>query len=292
MKHTNWAAERNQFEHRMSAREVEPSELFSNRDGSTLLAVSTLDAMEGEFEASPYLILAMSLGRAGRFLRSGDWGKIDGVFSPGSIALALPGAKAEGYQPKARLLGILMNPKVAQTILADNGGLNALQPATTSLLNDDLIESVMIALWRDADAHGLSSAFFDHGLELILRKLTSFDQPKSPARPVRSLSQQQLQKALELIESRIGQDLRVDEIASALGQDVRSVTRAFRATTGYAPFEYLTFRRMERAKELLNTKATIMSIALDVGYANPAKFAAAFRRFHSCPPSEWRKQQR
>ena len=78
------------------------------------------------------------------------------------------------------------------------------------------------------------------------------------------------------------------DIAGELDRDVRSLTRAFRAATGYAPYEYLTFRRMERAKELLGTAETVMEIALQVGYSNPAKFAAAFRRFCGCSPSEWR----
>ena len=290
MIHTDWTNESYQFEQRVAKRALGPSEHFSDRDGSTLLTVATLDAFEGEYEVAPYLMLTLCLGKAGRFLRSGDWGKVGGTFRSGTQALALPGTRAVGFSPKARLLGINISPERAQAALADVGGLEAMVPAAGCLGDDPLIGSVMTALWRDAQVHGLSTAFLDHGLDLILRRFVEIDRPLPSAsgRRVKPLSARELQRAVELIDSRIGLDLKVMDIAGELDRDVRSLTRAFRAATGYAPYEYLTFRRMERAKELLGTAETVMEIALQVGYSNPAKFAAAFRRFCGCSPSEWR----
>ncbi|MEO9901883.1 MULTISPECIES: AraC family transcriptional regulator [Alphaproteobacteria] len=290
MAHTDWADERYQFEQRVARSAVGPPEHFSDRDGTTMLTVATLDAFEGDYGSTPYLMLTLGLSKAGRFLRSGDWGRVDGIFRSGTQALVLPNAEAEGFSPKARLMGLNINPERAHTVLADVGGIDALVPAAGSLGDDPLISSVMTALWHDAEAHGLCTAFLDHGLDLILRRFVEIDRPRSSAsvRRVKPLSSKEIQKIAELIESRIGSDLTAAEIASELGRDMRSLTRSFRASTGYAPYEYLTFRRMERAKELLQTEETIMEIALQVGYSNPAKFAAAFRRFCGCSPSEWR----
>ncbi len=259
-----------------------------------MLTVATLDAFEGEYGSTPYLMLTLCLSKAGRFLRSGDWGRVGGTFRSGTQALVLPNTEAEGFSPKARLLGLNINPERAQTVLADVGGIDALVPAAESLGDDPLIGSVMTALWRDAEAHGLCTAFLDHGLDLILRRFVEIDRPlpSIAVRRAKPLSALELRRAVELIDSRIGSDLKVADIARELDRDTRSLTRAFRAATGYAPYEYLTFRRMERAKELLWTNETIMEIALQVGYANPAKFAAAFRRFCGCAPSEWRAMTR
>ncbi|WP_157776540.1 helix-turn-helix transcriptional regulator [Nitratireductor aquibiodomus] len=281
--------ERRRFEARMVERATAPSELICDREGAVMLAVSTLNGLDGAFETSSRLMLALGLAGKGRFVRAGDWGRVEGVFRPGTAALSLPDNEAEGCSPAARLLGFAISRQRADAALGDLGGVDALLPAATSLHVDPLLQSVLTALWRDAQLHGLSSAFFDHGVDLVLRHLVSRDRPKVKARRVRPLKPGQMQRLYDLVEARMASDLRVAELADEVGRDVRGVTRAFRDATGYAPFEYLTLRRMEHAKQLLKTDATIMEIALAVGYANPAKFAAAFRRVCGCAPSDWRQ---
>lgn len=285
----DWAEERRLFEERIAKRATAPSELICDRQGSVMIAVSALDALEGVFENSSRLMLALGLAGTGRFLRAGDWGRAEGAFRPGVLALSLPESEAEGCSPAARLLGFAIERSRVDDALGDVGGAEALLPAARLLHAEPLLESVLTALWRDAQLHGLSSAFFDHGIDLALRHLVSLDRPRREPRRVRSLTPAQLQRLYELVEARIASDLKVQELADEVGRDVRSVTRAFRDATGYAPFEYFTYRRMERAKLLLGSGASIMEIALAVGYANPAKFAAAFRRVCGCAPSEWRR---
>ncbi|WP_420833470.1 helix-turn-helix domain-containing protein [Sphingomonas pollutisoli] len=53
---------------------------------------------------------------------------------------------------------------------------------------------------------------------------------------------------------------------------------------------YLTQRRMERAKPLLDDGMPVTHVALSVGYSNPSKFAAAFRPICGCSPSAWRSR--
>lgn len=55
------------------------------------------------------------------------------------------------------------------------------------------------------------------------------------------------------------------------------------------PYAYLTWRRMEAAKQMLQAGQPVTGIALAVGYANPGKFAAAFRRVVGQAPSAWRR---
>ena len=286
---TDWTKEQNNFRQRVATRELQPSECFSDLSGTTLLVVSSLGETDSEFESSPYLMMSMALGRAGKMRKTGDWGTVEGSFRPCTLAVTLPKTRAVGFTPKARMLGIAVSADKVDSIVSDFGGREALLPAVSKLHNDQLCTSVLTALWQDALVHGLSSAFFDHGLDLILRRLTTQHSKLPSPRAVKPLSSKQLQKALDLIESRIDSDLRVHEIADLLGRDRRNLTRAFRDSTGYAPYEYLTNRRMERAKELLSTKCSILDIAMMVGYSNPAKFSAAFHRIYGCNPSTWRK---
>ncbi|MFN7166609.1 MAG: helix-turn-helix transcriptional regulator [Pannonibacter sp.] len=293
LRQTDWSEERRQLKHRIAQRTNEPSTFVSDSDGTVVLTTAVLNAMEGEFEHGPHVMLALGMkGGGGRFLRQGDWGKAAGMFRQGTCAIALPETAAHGFSPKAHVLGLAIAPQRVAPMVEDRNGLAALLPAAARLHSDPLIEAVMIALWRDAEVHGSSSAFFDHGLELIIQRLLAGARPASLAKAVKPLSNEELKKATDFIDDRIGSNIKVTEVALELGRDMRGLTRAFRETTGHAPFEYITLRRMEHAKALLRSNSTIMDVALAVGYANPAKFAAAFRRFFDCSPSEWREHVR
>lgn len=92
-----------------------------------------------------------------------------------------------------------------------------------------------------------------------------------------------------MIEDQLGGDLSVTDMAAMVGRDVRGFTRSFRASTGRAPYEYLTYRRMENAKELLQGPQNITQIAGSLSYANPAKFVSAFKKYTDLSPTAWRK---
>lgn len=105
----------------------------------------------------------------GSYFRTSELGKIDGVMRPGSTAVALPGSIAEGRNPSAQLLGLAISQNRIETELANVGGVDRLHAAASQLIDDALIATVLRSLWTDAEDHGASSAFFDHGVGLILR---------------------------------------------------------------------------------------------------------------------------
>jgi AraC-like DNA-binding protein len=56
------------------------------------------------------------------------------------------------------------------------------------------------------------------------------------------------------------------------------------------PMQYLAQWRMQvAARALLETRATVAAIALDVGYESEAAFARAFKRAVGKPPAAWRR---
>ena len=164
--------------------------------------------------------------------------------------------------------------------------------AAGMLKNDPLVSAVMRAIWLDAEAHGSASLFFQQGMAVILRRLAGYQNANPEGKTVRPLSGQRLAQVLDLIESGIGRDINISDLAAEARQDIRTFTRAFRAATGLAPYAYLTLRRMERAKQLLLTNQSVTGIAVSMGYANPSKFSAAFRRLYGCSPREWRSRNR
>src|SRR4051812_38657917 len=99
--------------------------------------------------------------------------------------------------------------------------------------------------------------------------------------------------AVAIVESEYASDLSLDDIARRVASSRRQLQRSY-AEIGSTTFrEHLTAVRMERAAELLTTRAlTVREVAQRVGYRQPAQFAKAFRRHHGVAPSGFRDARR
>jgi|GEM_PF-1387409 len=280
------------FQQRMKKLGAEPQLTREDPAGAVRLAVSEFSPFEGEYASVPYLTLHMCTGHIGRIRRYGDGQELEGVLRPGTVGLALPNSNAEGYWDKMQMLGIAIDLEAfnkgneQSSFHADDFAYSM-----SSLHDDPLITAVMTAMWRDAEAHGLSTAFFDHGLEIVLRRLSEFTEQPETKRKSRPLTGRRLAVVLELIETRIPTNVTLLELAQAVDQDKSSFSRSFRTAMKYAPYEYFTLRRMERAKQLLSSGLSVTEVAFSVGYSNPSKFTAAFRRVLGFTPSAWRQSQ-
>jgi AraC-like DNA-binding protein len=85
---------------------------------------------------------------------------------------------------------------------------------------------------------------------------------------------------------------RIDTVARAIGIGVRTLQRRL-AEAGASYERVLTRARFGTAAHLLETTdATVLDIALDVGYSDHAHFTRAFRRWTGVPPREFRKNGR
>ena len=67
-------------------------------------------------------------------------------------------------------------------------------------------------------------------------------------------------------------------------------SRAFKQTFGVPPHQYLTSRRIERAKSLLaQRKLSVTEIGLDVGFSETSSFTSAFRKVTGETPTDYRR---
>jgi transcriptional regulator GlxA family with amidase domain len=66
--------------------------------------------------------------------------------------------------------------------------------------------------------------------------------------------------------------------------------RAFRATTGMTPYQWLLTERINRARQLLRTSnAPLTEIATACGFANQSHFTRVFSSMAGATPGTWRK---
>jgi AraC-like DNA-binding protein len=99
-------------------------------------------------------------------------------------------------------------------------------------------------------------------------------------------------RALALMYERPAQDWTIDELGRRVGLSRSALHERFVELIGVPPMQYLAQWRMQAAARLLlETRATVASIALDVGYDSEAAFARAFKRMVGKPPATWRRER-
>jgi AraC family transcriptional regulator len=107
------------------------------------------------------------------------------------------------------------------------------------------------------------------------------------------LSPRARRATIAYMNDRLADDVTLNELASVAGLSTYHFCRAFKQTTGLAPYAWLTDRRMERAQELMvaHPKMGLTEIALSVGYQSQAALGAAFKRVTGVTPSQWRRER-
>ena len=101
-----------------------------------------------------------------------------------------------------------------------------------------------------------------------------------------------LQRAIDYIEEHLLEDAFVtgENISKQIFSSEFNFRTIFRVITGYAIGEYIRNRRLSLAgEEIINSKQSILDIALKYGYDTPESFTKAFTRFHGVSPSHVRK---
>ncbi|WP_426502207.1 helix-turn-helix domain-containing protein [Dactylosporangium sp. McL0621] len=99
----------------------------------------------------------------------------------------------------------------------------------------------------------------------------------------------ELRRALRLTEERLGEQVRFEDIAAAVGLAPRSLARRFEDETGLTWRAALRRMRVMRAiEELAAGDAPVTKIAFAVGYTSLSAFNAAFRELTGRSPTQYR----
>ncbi|HEY1610057.1 MAG TPA: AraC family transcriptional regulator [Paraburkholderia sp.] len=100
-------------------------------------------------------------------------------------------------------------------------------------------------------------------------------------------------KALWFIETRLGTELTLADIARCAGLSRYVLLRAFGAATGQSVMRYVRGRRLsEAARQLVAGASDILTVALDAGYGSHEAFTRAFRDQFGLTPDTVRAQRR
>lgn len=100
----------------------------------------------------------------------------------------------------------------------------------------------------------------------------------------------QVQEAIQYLKEHMQKPLTMRDTADHIHMNASYLSVLFKEQTGLTFSDYLTRKRMQRAKELLSgTRLTIVDIADQVGYQTAKYFVKVFRSLEGISPGEYRK---
>jgi AraC family transcriptional regulator len=111
------------------------------------------------------------------------------------------------------------------------------------------------------------------------------------ARVVAMLPKWRLMRVVTYIETNIGGRITLANLAATAGLSRMYFAKQFRATTGMRPHDFVLRRRIARAQQMLAaTSATLVDIALSVGFQTQAHFTTVFKKIAGNTPCQFRRE--
>jgi AraC family transcriptional regulator len=214
------------------------------------------------------------------------------VMSPGVFLVAPPDTAGDFVSDGTSHVLTLAIPKArAAEFMEDTG--TRIEVRREETFRAPALSDRIVRLWH-AVAHGArgSRLFADEVMRESLGVLAQRTETAGPARHARErLPSHTLRRLRDFVESSLASDLDVAAMADVAGMSPAHFARAFAATAGRTPCEYVMTRRLDRARQLLErTDRSALQIALEVGFKTPSHFASRFRREYGVSPREVRRR--
>jgi AraC family transcriptional regulator len=195
-----------------------------------------------------------------------------------------------------RHLMVSVSEAAFDRVAADSGNAGArLGTLCERGFRDPFLYQLCRQAWTEARRGDDLGQAFAHSIEstLICRLLRGSTGLRK--RPVRTssetLSATAMARIREVCESRLHERLVVADLAAVTGIGSHQFGRAFKASSGQSPQEYLISLRLQRARTLLReTDLAIAQVALACGFFDQSHLTSTFTRLIGMSPSRYRRQ--
>lgn len=96
-----------------------------------------------------------------------------------------------------------------------------------------------------------------------------------------------------LVEENLASTITIESMAACVRLSPGYFARAFKATLGETPHNFVLRKRVERARRLmLESSRSLAEIALDCGLSDQSHLTRVFRRYCGISPNAWRRMAR
>ena len=193
---------------------------------------------------------------------------------------------------RSRWASVALRPELLDLVgQGDSGRATEIAPFTN--LDDPLLAGLVAEFARLHALDGTLDPGWCDAMSLALAHTLArrYSRPDAapPRRPYK-LPAWQLRRIAEYVDARIDTEIRIADLAAVAGVSIGYLHRAFRASTGKTPLEFIHARRIRLAMRILATEpVSIADLAARVGFTSPSYFARTFRRLAGVNPSLFRK---
>jgi AraC family transcriptional regulator len=105
------------------------------------------------------------------------------------------------------------------------------------------------------------------------------------------LTPHRLRRCQQYIETHLGNELSIEELAAHAEMSRFHFTRAFKKAMGQTPHRYVLERRISVARMMVQTTSRpVNEIATELGFANQSHFSAVFNQLTGVTPSMYRRR--
>jgi AraC family transcriptional regulator len=135
-----------------------------------------------------------------------------------------------------------------------------------------------------------SMLYSDHLLQIVSRHIAyTYGGMRRDVHVQGGLAPWQARRAKDLIADSLALQVSLEDVANACSLSSSHFARAFKASTGTTPHEWLQTCRVNRARELLrHPSRSLAEIAADCGFADQSHFTRIFKRATGQTPGAWR----
>ncbi len=243
--------------------------------------------------------VVMHLGGSKRVTRRRDGPSLDTIAEMGSLTF-VPAGTAFSWRTSGPIA--FAHLYVGQRQLEDTISNQFEQEADgVSLIDrvgccDALLQPLFRAMLGEIEsAESASALLLDSLLESFLIRLARAHASCAIAtrlRPV-ALAPHRLHRVLDFIEAKLGENIRLDDLAHAAGSSQFHFSHSFRQATGCSPYRYLIQRRIEYAKVMLITgNESLATISAQCGFKSQRQFAVMFKEMIGVGPKRFRIMRR
>jgi AraC family transcriptional regulator len=163
-----------------------------------------------------------------------------------------------------------------------------------SEIEDLFLEDILLKLYKELTCAGKGSYRYVESLSQalvvhIIRHYISYKE--KPLNGNEQLPGFKFNQVLTYIKQNLSSEITLLQLSSLIGLSPFYFSRLFKATTGLAPYRYITKLRMEHSQRLLlETELPIIHVGLEVGINNPSHFSTFFKQYSGVTPTRYRKR--
>lgn len=213
---------------------------------------------------------------------------------PRHMTFAPAGVEVWGYGAHVRFVRdatLAFDVEVLSEQFGDTVTSEAIRTPRLRFADDDLWNLVRL-LSKAVNDPDPSAQLYGDGLSAAISARLMAGKPV-PSSGGGGLAPFQLRRVVEYLDAHLPHRVELARLAEVAGVSQAHFSRAFKASTGMAPYRWQLDARIRRAQALLiETDESLEEVAEATGFADAAHFGRIFRGLTGATPAVWRRSRR